>query len=817
MTQREESLYETFKLILELSQPALRLEQLGLEPDQVQALQARHAHLSRLRSPQEIQAPIATWYTGPNAKDIFWPALTQRLASATRNPLSLSSLDVTSTRIVAHLHHPREPTFATRGLVLTHPQAGTAINIAAVIAKAADRGYRMFIVLTGPHNAMRRQMQERLDQYLIAPHQSRRWLQLTTPTQDFQSPPVSPAMTLGGGSTCLLGVVKKNVTVLGKLDKWLEHSAGLLHEYPTLVIDAEVNQPSVASRSMTLRIQGMLRKLPRAGYLGYSTTALNSLLVEPKSADLFPRDFIISVPTPEHYTGPEVLFGREPRDSEPEQSDDGHDMIRLIPDDEADSLRPNSRAAAETFRLDVPPTLRDAVEYFWLVAAARAVRGSGTPHNTMLIHTSSSAAVQASYLTPLRDLCADTRTRLSSTPYITHLRQMWEREERRVPPRDFGQRSVGFDDLLPHLHGIVRNCAVMTDSHSGDDNMHAIPEIAIVVGGTPLARGRELEGVSVGYFGTAMSSAYDTLRQAERWFGVRTGYADLPRVWMASHLSTWWREIARADNEVRLLVDRVFEEGMSPRNLAVRVRSHPQMQLVREAKGGAYVPSISYGGRRVQTHCFHINAKWLRVNIEAARTLVATSATFATRVEGSAALGRHIFHDVPSSAVIDFLSTYQFHEESSGAITSLLIDYIRKRMRVADSLSQWNIAVLGKPAESDDANFTFVDGVTVGRIIRSRLRTPSDEPSDFVDIKTLMSRSDATVDLDIDAAHLTETEIRRARQEQLPHTGLLALYPIDKTSESPLARKLRAPLNAEEHVIGVGLVFPEPARADSTV
>jgi len=43
------------------------------------------------------------------------------------------------------------------------------------------------------------------------------------------------------------------------------------------------------------------------------------------------------------------------------------------------------------------------------------------------------------------------------------------------------------------------------------------------------------------------------------------------------------------------------------------------------------------------------------------------------------------------------------------------------------------------------------------------------------------------------------------------------LYPIDRVSAPGPEKKLRAPLNAEEHVVGVGLVFPEPQHGDSTV
>lgn len=80
-----------------------------------------------------------------------------------------------------------------------------------------------------------------------------------------------------------------------------------------------------------------------------------------------------------------------------------------------------------------------------------------------------------------------------------------------------------------------------------------------------------------------------------------------------------------------------------------------------------------------------------------------------------------------------------------------------------------------------------------------------------------MSRRDAAVDLAGDAGKLTEREIMTERRKQLPDTGLLVLYPIDSVSEPSPAKKLREPLNAEQHVIGVGMVFPAPRNGDSEV
>ena len=59
--------------------------------------------------------------------------------------------------------------------MLGYVQSGKTANFTATIAKAADAGYRLFIVLSGVHNALRRQTQLRLDQQLYELNKTR-WL-----------------------------------------------------------------------------------------------------------------------------------------------------------------------------------------------------------------------------------------------------------------------------------------------------------------------------------------------------------------------------------------------------------------------------------------------------------------------------------------------------------------------------------------------------------------------------------------------------------------------------------------------------------------
>ncbi|MFC9611990.1 Z1 domain-containing protein [Streptomyces sp. NPDC056938] len=824
MTDEFDGMYDTFKALLDSFPPSeavKRLEQFGISPDVVAGIRERHEQQTiRIKELEEPHAVVLgnrdTWYTGPHAKDKCWPAIVDLLRKDgwPQEP-AVSSLDDSSTRVVSLLNHPKEKAFSTRGLVVGYVQSGKTTNFTSVMAKAADRGYKLFIVLAGIHNGLRRQTQARLVQQLVEPNPTM-WSQLTGLDKDF-TPQENPASYFGkSNKTHVLCVVKKNATVLRKLAQWLEKASNYLEDCPALIIDDEADQATVATKSINPLILSIMSSLPKSAYVGYTASPFANLLIDPSAADLYPKDFVVNLPKPAGHFGTEVLFGRYALDGEdPEQVDDGYDMIRSIPVDDVLCVRPETRADVEGFEPVITDTLRAAVEYFWLVTAARRIRGIGNPHSTMLIHTSVNTAVHNSFARPLTHLRDKAAQSLTDPGFLSRLRGLWDQETERVPAEDFGEKGVTFDQLVSELPGVLESCRIIMDNSSSEDRLDYEngPVVAIAVGGNTLSRGLTLEGLSVSYFVRSVS-AYDTLLQMGRWFGFRNGYADLPRIWMTDELAGWFRHLATVETEMRRDIDIYMTEDENPLTFAVRLRTHPALRVTAAAKmRDAVTAAASYGGKRVQTHYFHTNAEWLGGNIGAARTLIAASVANAVRVEARPDEGRYVFRDVPHEFVTGFLSEYRFHERSPENDADLIIEYIRRRIATAGSLGRWNVAIVGNPKGGE---FTFAPGVAVGRNNRARLVLNNPDP-DFVDIKTLMSRRDAAVDLAGDTTKLAEKAIMDRRGAQLPDTGLLVIYPIDKLSVPGPEKKLRAPLNAAEHVIGVGLVFPEPQGADSTV
>ena len=130
------------------------------------------------------------WYAPiPGINTHQWDFLSRTCRA--RSAEAIGAIDQASRKVVANLGDPHIKKLKRKGLVLGYVQSGKTANYAATIAKAADAGFRFFIVIAGIHNNLRSQTQDRLDQDVIGtgrPGGIWKWESLTDSERDFGKP-----------------------------------------------------------------------------------------------------------------------------------------------------------------------------------------------------------------------------------------------------------------------------------------------------------------------------------------------------------------------------------------------------------------------------------------------------------------------------------------------------------------------------------------------------------------------------------------------------------------------------------------------------
>jgi hypothetical protein len=777
-----------------------------------------------LRDPPTIEAQGRdSWYVGPGEEDTFWPAIREHIAAKWKNRDAVKVLDRSSTRVVAALGDPRLPRTTVRGLVAGDVQSGKTSNFTAVIAKAADSGFRMVIVLSGTKNKLRRQTQERIEEDLVARNQNG-WFVLTTPTGDFAQAALQNAgqVLVRSGEQPVLMVVKKNSRVLAKVCRWLDGAGQAMRlATPTLVIDDEADEASINTRpaeeersAVNSRILQILSLLPKVSFVGYTATPYANFFIDASAPeDLYPRDFIINLSSGNEYFGYERIFGRErTRYEESEEKIDGLNMIRRVPKEEIEVLRSLQRSPPNPVDLSVLGSLTKSLAWFLLATAARIRRGHVNEHSSMLIHTSQRVAVHRMFEEPLEDWLETLASSVhDSVEEVAHkLRDLWDAEISCVPAVGFDRIPDDFNSVWEVLPEVLKRVKVVVENGMTVEDERLIygrsPGIFIVIGGDVLSRGLTLEGLVCSFF-TRSASTYDTLMQMGRWFGYRRGYDDLPRIWMTDELKSAFFELGGIDRELRQQIERTYVNDVTPATFAPLIRTHPGLAITSRMKMQADVQPrrLSYSMRRVQTILFnHRNDVWLDDNLTAADSLIRQAAELGIRSEQGVLSSHILYRKVDVALVLQFLKAYNFHAESWNLNPAQIRNYIEIENR-AEGLLSWSVAVV---TGSD----TSTELVTLGRhqvqsISRSRIAAPD---LAYANIKSLMSQDDCAADLQ-EQREESFADLLERRTDLLPGTGLIVLYPIDRHSSprhanDPLSQ--REPLDAVGAVIGVGLVFP---------
>ncbi|AOO80310.1 Z1 domain-containing protein [Bosea vaviloviae] len=762
------------------------------------------------------------WYQGPGDGDRHWPALRAYLIdSKDWSPTTVDErIGAASNEIVSLLEAPAQESFACRGLVIGHVQSGKTANMTAVIAKAVDAGYNLVIILAGLTNKLRKQTQGRMQKDLVDRLRDR-WQLLTREDEqgDFRMPP-NGGFPMPAAGAVHLAVVKKNVAPLGQLLLTIERTVpAILRRLKVLIIDDECDQASVNTASgeydmtrINEMIRLILRRIPANSYVGYTATPFANVLINPFPAggsqldDLYPKDFITALPTPDGYFGTERLFGRPPVDADsPRLEEEGLDMIRDIPEADATYLQPPSRADKDLFQPRMPSSLEDAVLYFLASCAARRFRGDGGNHMSMLIHTSAYVIMHERLATLVKawlEVNAD-QIVASDSPLARRMLALWDAEQARVPSDLSILPQVNGEQLMPFMPEVLDALVVPVENGVSEDRIDydGPAKTYIVVGGSILARGLTIEGLCVSYF-LRTSSQYDTLLQMGRWFGYRPRYEDMPRIWMTESLSTAFRSLALVEAEIRTDVEEYRIRRTSPTEFAVRVRSIPGMAITAASKmRAAVLTDMSYAGKHIQTIRFdHRDPNVVRGNWTASANLLTQLIDLGLRDPEA---NRALFRGVPGRLIVQFLRAYSVQASHRELSNEFLLGYIDAS---GDSRRTWNVGVveprIGEPSAAP------LGGLGTLRLSN---RTRLQRPEDFADIKALMSRRDVMFDWVEEGDAATSSDwsgLKAARADVVGDTPLLLLYPIDRRSTPRPGSRERVALDAVGDLIGFGIVFP---------
>lgn len=783
------------------------------------------------------------------------------------------NIDISTHRTMNFLFNPNDENAEKKyGLIVGHVQSGKTADYTGLIARAADSGYNVIIVLAGLHNNLRRQTQIRLEREVmgkskhprgehVKPPDNYDWFKITTQDDDFQT--MSDSGFLSGNNP-VIGIVKKNKSPLTKLYEMFgsfpEEKRAKLN---FLLIDDEADHATINTKKrdgdtavcelcgaqvedndedcqscgmpfdddeeddeildatvINTRLRQILGLFPRSAYVGYTATPFANVLIS--EADdhptlgktLYPRDFISALPKPKGHMGLEEFFPTNWNEDEKQDT-----QVRVVPDDEAEELRSYEDDGENIPDFYIPESLENAIIDFILSGAARRYRGESNFHHSMLIHTKHTISNQSPIARKVETLVEYWNNHLlnefsdKGVSLKDRFRKRWNDHFLTHPSTE-----ETWDQIQPELMNFIHdgyNVMEINSSteHNLDYDSHEMTGLKVIaIGGNRLSRGLTLEGLCSTFF-IRESRMYDTLTQMGRWFGFRPGYEDLVRLHVTPTLVEWFTWLVGVERELRADIERYGETGMLPKHLAVRILRHRKMlptsaSKMRHAK--AYAGGMSSSCPRMNK--FPYDSTGLLTGNIASTSAFLQSLGPPTENQVDNSL---LWKGADPDSIISFIQGFSTHESDNSFNKADIINHINNRIPLGE-LSNWSVALIHNTkgtvaAPFSNTGFDHEFGLTTrSRLVNSESIGELMQPMHFV-IDLPGERETYRTD-----GKFSYSKMYKHREATNP---LLVIYVLDKDSDiSSQARQTRQPLfsadQTREHIVALGLAFPEANMTD---
>ena len=645
--------------------------------------------------------------------------------------------------------------FLKRGLIIGEVQSGKTSTYIGLMCKAADAQYKVFILLTGTTESLRRQTQERVEEGFIglnpvAEKDSDKRVgvgkdnlpiyaaSLTSRNNDFTDNCNTIALSLAQNRAVVF-VVKKNSTVLESLTQWLINTnadpATKKINLPLLLIDDEADNASINTSKkkedptkINKQIRALANVFTKSTYVGFTATPFANVFIDPETtekmenSDLFPEDFISGLPIPSNYIGALQVFNREGL---------YYNQLNYIEDagieeDDGWSFYYKHKKEWDGY---LPNSLTDAVYTFYLANAIRDLRGDNDTHRSMLINISRFVKVQKHIKKEIEGIHKRAYTAIKfhlSSDFDESMKDPILRRVYKDWTRYYSNCEFEWDDIVGMLYKSIENIQIkVVNSSKGSEKLvykKDNPIRVIAIGGLALSRGLTLEGLVISYF-YRNTFTYDVLMQMGRWFGYRKGYEDLFRIWISKTSAEWYSEIAEATEQLRMDMGVMQELDLKPKDFGIRVRNDSDelkitaSNKMRNAADETVVES--YFGNCIETPYLIYDSEIQKNNtkhtIEWLNNLT-TSYKFA--LDKKKGVGKHhVFYDVNKSEILSLLRSIEVSKYSSDFKTSELRSFL---IECTDkSIEKWNVAIMDG-SKNDDMNLQLtVGGETIYKLVRN--------------------------------------------------------------------------------------------------
>ncbi len=681
---------------------------------------------------EEQQIRDTTWWTGESKQKTdtyYWNRYKKYIKTSLPDDV-VKTIDIDTDIVMNNIESPDINNFNRYGMVVGHVQSGKTANYAALICKAADAGYKFIVVIAGGINNLRNQTQERINESFIGRDNNGNQIgagkgnasleklpiSLTTVERDFNKQDAdrnSQGSNFDNTNTPIVLVIKKNTNTLKNVIKWLESQyKNKIDKHSMLMIDDESDYASINTKdeedptAINIRLRKLLSLFNKSCYVAYTATPYANIFIDHEAGhnevgrDLFPKDFIYSLDAPSNYFGARKIFL------------DSNQKHLVAVDDYLDDIP--SKHPKDFPLLSIPKSLYEAMHIFILNIAIRTLRGQGNQHNSMLIHATRFTLVHQKFALHAETYIEKFKVDIDAYSKLNNAVQLSDlisSLKNTFDARDDIENKPKWIDILTILSDVLETIVIREVHQKTSVPLEYRKDRvtnAIVVGGTSVSRGYTLEGLSVSYF-LRNTVFYDTLMQMGRWFGYRTNYEDLCKVYMSETMIDNFARIIEATEDLISDFKLMSEAKKTPNDFGLAIKQHPESALQVTARNKQknvqeFVFNMKLDGQAKETSWLPLDKDKKLINLKAIENII----TVLNKNNLLEEIGNNtLWRNVNKTTIFNFLNTFKVYQTDALGISARMpIAFVKKYVESREV--EWDVALYSGRGKEDNIGGTLL-------------------------------------------------------------------------------------------------------------
>ena len=283
-------------------------------------------------------------------------------------------------------------------------------------------------------------------------------------------------------------------------------------------------------------------------------------------------------------------------------------------------------------------SMKEAIYYFFIASSIKRLRADSKKdmRSDMIIHVDRTVAAHGSIYSSIHDMLEEIKQAFVCNDSVEYYKNILKSSYDKFLTSEL-KTEYPFDDrLIAAVSETIHSTGVILQNGMGKQTK--VKELTklhkIYIGGDLLQRGLTFSNLVVSYFTRFAKTGgnMDTTLQRARWFGYRSNYLDLCKIFTTTEIAKEFSVLAEVEDDLWEQFDDVENGNLEIKDIIIQAENTKQKPT---AKNKAKFKKVSFKNRWIKQKFIVVNDEEIKFNNNRVDSLISSITSWKETTEGS--------------------------------------------------------------------------------------------------------------------------------------------------------------------------------------